>query len=99
MKFNVGDIIYDGGGNGVFCTFVKCKIRQVITNQNYYVVEVLEDYGSIWDKPNDKTAVVGSLQNCLERSAYETYAEAKANLYKDMNFKKNRDYIRAYFNR
>ncbi len=98
MKFNVGDIIYDGGGNGVFCTFIKCRIKQIMAPR-YYVVKVLEDYGSIWDKPIKETAVIGSLQNCLENSAFKTYEQAKENLYKDMNFKSDRNFISAYFDR
>jgi len=96
MNFSVGDIIYDGGGNGEFCTFIKCRIRQIMAPK-YYIVEILEDYGSIWEKPANKTAEIGSLANCIERNAFKTYREAKANLYKDMNFKLNRDFISNYF--
>lgn len=98
MRFNVGDIIYDGGGNIYFCTFIKCRIKKIVA-PHYYVVEVLEDYGSIWDKPRKETAVIGSLQDCFENSVFKTYEQAKKNLYKDMNFKSDRDFILAYFNR
>jgi len=97
MIFNIGDIIYNGGGNGTFCTFTKCRIRQIMA-QRYYIVEILEDYGSIWDKPADKTAEIGSLANCIEVNSFKTYKEAKTKIYKDMGFKLNRDYIKAYFN-
>ncbi len=96
MRYNLGDIIYDGSGNGKFCTFIKGRIRQIIA-PTHYVVEILEDCGSIWDKPANDIAKLGSLHNCLERNAFKTYREAKTNLYKDMGFKYNRDFISAYF--
>jgi len=93
MKFNIGDIIYDGGANGIFCTFIKGRIKYVM--ERYYVVEILEDYGSVWEKPN--TAKIGSLSNCLENSMFKTYKEAKENVYKDMKFKLDEEFIKYYF--
>ena len=79
MKFNVGDIIYDGGGNGLYYTFAKCKVIFVYKDLQYYECQVLEDYGSVWESGPPQ---IGRSINCLESLAFLTYDEAKSNLYK-----------------
>lgn len=96
MKFNIGDIVYDGSGNRIFFSFIKVKITHIVAN-HYYKAEILEDYGSVWEELRSKTAIPGATINCLESTVFETYKKAKANLYKEMGFNNDRDSIKYYF--
>jgi hypothetical protein len=91
MKRKTGNICYDGGGNGVYCTFAKVKIIDVNKGgPGYYTVEVLKDYGCIW-KTSEKTIAA------LESTLFDSFDEAKKQVYKDMRIENNKDFLKLYF--
>ena len=86
MKFQPGDIVYDGGGNGIYCTLAKVKIVEIVgSSQNqYYRVELLEDIFHIWGKNprgQEEQLMVGDIENAIEGTVFENYADAEENMF------------------
>jgi len=90
MKFQPGDIVYVGSGNGTYCTLAKVKIVSITGSpQNqYYEVEMLEDIFHIWGRNNrgqDEIFKVGRIENALENTTFENYADAEENVFIKMS--------------
>lgn len=97
MKYKIGDVIFQGGGNGSFCTFAKCCITDTIEvgSNSYYIVKYIANYGSMWSREFDYE----NEHNCIESSAFDTFEDAKKRVYYEMRIKSDREFIKLYFER
>ena len=97
MKYEVGEKLYNAGGNGEFFSFAHAEVVRIASN--HYEVKVLRDFGCVWGEKDHNKDPTGTVISALEPHLFHTYEEAIKSLYSEMHFENEHDHIRYIFKR